>query len=80
MKVMSKRTKLPSTEVIARAKRFFESETGMNVIDETEDCCVEFSSNLGFVIVQLQGEDREREVVLKTREYEYQIQEFLKRI
>ena len=80
MKVMSKRTKLSSEEVLERAKNFFENNSGLKLTDETADCCIEFSSNLGFVIVQIQNEPQSREVVVRTQEYEYQIQEFLGRI
>ena len=80
MKVMSKQTRLSSEEVIERAKNFFENEIGLKMIDETVNCCVEFASNLGFVIVQYQGENQNPEVILTTREYEYQIQEFLKKV
>lgn len=77
MKVMSKQTRLSSEAVIEKAKNYFEGEIGLKVTDETSNCCVEFASNLGFVIVQLREEDHNREVVVSTREFEYQIQEFL---
>ena len=80
MKVMSKRTKLSSEEVLERAKNFFENNSGLKLADETTNCCIEFSSNLGFVIVQVQNEPQSREVVVRTQEYEYQIQEFLGKI
>ena len=77
---MSKRTKLSSEEVLERAKNFFENNSGLKLADETAGCCIEFSSNLGFVIVQIQNEPQNREVVVRTQEYEYQIQEFLGKI
>jgi hypothetical protein len=80
MKVMFKQTKLSSEEVIERAKNYFENEIGLKMIGETANCCVEFASNLGFVLVEFQDEDKNQKVVLTTREYDYQIQEFLRKI
>jgi hypothetical protein len=80
MKVMSKQTKLSSEEVLERAKNFFENNSGLKIADETANCCIEFSSNLGFVMVQVQNGPKSREVVVRTQEYEYQIQEFLGKI
>lgn len=80
MKVISKKTRLSSDEVILRAKTFFENNLGLTLAEETAGCCVEFRSKLGFVIVQAMEEDKEREVTVSTREYEYQIQEFLKKV
>ncbi|MFX1332754.1 MAG: hypothetical protein ACFE9W_14445 [Promethearchaeota archaeon] len=74
---MSKRTKLSNEEVIQRAKDYFENRLGLEIRDESSDCCIEFASNLGFVTVQAIEDDQGREVKLTTREYEYQIQEFL---
>jgi hypothetical protein len=80
MKVMSKKTKLSAEKVIQKAKDYFEDELGLEVQNGSAECCIEFRSNLGFVIVEAIGENQEREVKVTTREYEYQIQEFLKEV
>jgi hypothetical protein len=80
MKVMSKKTKLPTEEVMQRAMDYFVKKLGLEVKDDTSECCVEFTSNLGFVIVEAIDGDQGREVKLTTREYEYQIQEFLRKV
>jgi hypothetical protein len=80
MKVMSKKTRRSSEEVLQRAKDFFNNNLGLKLSDESSNCCVEFKSNLGFVTVTTTDDNIEREVTVSTREYEAQIQEFLKRI
>ncbi|MFW9886812.1 MAG: hypothetical protein ACFFER_01435 [Candidatus Thorarchaeota archaeon] len=76
--MLSKRTNLSTEEVMQRAKDFFENRLGLEIRNESSDCCIEFVSNLGFVTVQAIEDDQGREVKLTTREYEYQIQEFLR--
>jgi len=80
MKVMSKKTRLSGEKIIQKAKDYFKGNLGLQLTTETPDCCVEFESNLGFVIVQVTGENQEKEVKVTTREFEYLIQEFLSEI
>jgi hypothetical protein len=80
MKVMSKVTSLSNEEVMDKAKEFFDGRLGLKLRDIEPKCCVEFSSNLGFVTIKTSDEGHDIEVTVSTREYEYQIQEFLKTI
>jgi hypothetical protein len=77
MKVMTKKTKLSSEKIIERVKNYFNGKYGLEVVEETPNCCVEFANNLGFVNAQVTDNGDYREVTLTTREWEYQIQEFL---
>jgi len=78
MKVMSKKTSLKIEEIIKKAKEKFDENLGLKLVDERDDCCLDFRGDLGFVTVQIFDQDQNREVKLTTREYEYQIQEFLR--
>jgi hypothetical protein len=80
MKVMSKRTKFSSERVIELAKEYFGGKYGLEVVEETANCCVEFENNLGFVNAQVVDNGDYREITLTTREWEYQVQEFLGRL
>jgi hypothetical protein len=80
MKVMSRKTRLSSNEVLRMAKVFFNSELGIPVTDETDGCCIDFSNDLGFVTVSVTPEERGTEVKITTREWDYQIQQFLSKL
>lgn len=80
MKAMSKKTKMSADEVFQAAKDYFDGNLGLRLTDETNGCCIEFSSNLGFVTVKTVGDDHDNEVTVSTREFEYQIEDFLKKI
>jgi hypothetical protein len=77
MKVMSTKTKKSAVEVIQKAKEFFNGRFGLNIRNESSDCCIEFANDLGFVTVEVTKEDKGSQVTLTTREWEYQVQEFL---
>jgi hypothetical protein len=77
MKVMSTKTKKPAVEVIQKAKEFFNGRFGLDIRNESSDCCIEFANDLGFVTVEVTKEDKGSQVTLTTREWEYQVQEFL---
>ena len=77
MKVMSKNTNLSAEKIIKKAKDYFDGNLGLEIKDETDNCCIDFRSNLGFVTLQIFDKVSSREVKLSTREFEYQIQEFL---
>jgi hypothetical protein len=47
------------------------------VVEENANCCVAFENDLGFVNVQVIDKGACREITLTTREWEYQIEEFL---
>ncbi len=77
MKVMSKKTKLSFDEIMRKAKAAFEGRYGLTITDIEEGCCIEFSSDIGFVTVKVVESDDENEVTLTTREWEFQIEKFL---
>jgi hypothetical protein len=77
MKVMTKRTKLTSEKILEQVKSYFNRKYGLELVEETPNCCVVFENNLGFVNAQVVDNGDYREVTLTTREWEYQIQEFL---
>jgi hypothetical protein len=80
MKAISKKTKSPRKELQEKAKSFLSEKWGLK-LDIDDDCCLKFSSDLGFVTVQMIDTDDDKiEVELITREYEYQIQEYLRMI
>ena len=76
MKVMSRKTNKKSDEVMKRAKDYFGS-FGLEVNSETPGCCLELTSELGFVTVEVFEDGDHNEVKLTTREFERQIEEFL---
>ncbi|MFW9886666.1 MAG: hypothetical protein ACFFER_00685 [Candidatus Thorarchaeota archaeon] len=77
---MSKRTKLNRDEIIRRAKAEFDGRFGLAARDPDATCCMEFVSDLGYVTIEVIEHDSENEVILRTREWEYQVQQFIKRL
>ena len=77
MKVMSKTTNLSPEKIIKKATDYFDGKLGLEIKDQTDNCCIDFRNNLGFVTLQIFDNVSSREVKLSTREFEYQIQEFL---
>jgi hypothetical protein len=80
MKVMSKETRLSPEKVIERAKEMFNSKYGLKVTQESPGCCIDFASDIGFVTVQVNNDKGHTEVKVTTREWEYQVGEFLKNL
>ena len=59
------------------AKSFFTGEWGLPLQYE-DDCCLEFSNDLGIVKVLIIDDDDDKlDVKLTTREFEHQIEQFL---
>jgi hypothetical protein len=77
MKVMSKQTGLDSEKIIDRVKEHFVGKFGFKVVDDSYGCCLELENNLGFINVQVSDRGDHREVTFTTREWEYQLLEFL---
>ncbi|MHA2143101.1 MAG: hypothetical protein ACXADC_07515 [Candidatus Thorarchaeota archaeon] len=75
---MSKRTKLERDEIIKRAKAEFDGRFGLAATDPDTNCCIEFVSDLGYVTIEVIEHDDENEVILRTREWEYQVQQFIR--
>ena len=80
MKVVSKRTRLTPAEIMKKAEEYFDGRFGLKKTASDTSCCAEFVGSLGFVTVQVSASGNLNEVVLTTREWEYQVQDFLKRI
>ena len=74
---MSKKTKLDREEVFKKARDTFEGKFGLAGSDIEDECCMEFTSEIGFVTVKVVESGDENEVILTTREWEYQIEGFL---
>jgi hypothetical protein len=72
---MSRRTKLEREETIRRAKVKFDGQFGLAARDPNANCCMEFVSNLGYITVEII--EHENEVILRTREWEYQVEQFI---
>ena len=74
---ISKKCRLKSEEIIAKASSYFGK--GGEGLDETErgSCCISFSGVGGYVTVTVCEKDNEREVELEAREFEYQAKQFL---
>lgn len=64
--------------IINEAITYFNGHFGLPVADHVKGCCIEFSNDFGFVTIQVFPKERGNEVVLTTREWEYQVLEFLK--
>ncbi len=78
MKVMSKITNLSPKDVIDRAEAFFNAKYGLNMLESNHTCCAYFQGETGFVAVRVVPSGKHNEAILETREWDYQIQEFLK--
>jgi hypothetical protein len=74
---ISKQSRLSPDEILAKASRYF-GKSGEG-LDETESgpCCISFSGVGGYVTVTVCDKGNEREVDVETREFEYQVKQFL---
>ena len=77
---ISKKTRLQREEIIDRASEFF-GKGGVG-LDEKEKnlCCISFEGGGGYVSVLIADEEKRRVVDVETREYEYQVKQFLERV
>ena len=78
MKVMSKVTDLSPKEIIDRADAFFNGKYGLTRLESDSSCCAYFGNKIGFVSLRVVSSGKRNEAVLETREWDYQIQEFLR--
>lgn len=74
---MSKRTKLEREEIIRRAKVKFDGRFGLAARDPNANCCMEFVSDLGYITLEIIEHEHDNEVILRTREWEYQVEQFI---
>ena len=74
---ISMQSQLNTDEILSTASRYFGK--GGEGLDETErgPCCISFSGGGGYVTVTVCEQDNKREVVVETREFEYQAKQFL---
>jgi len=74
---ISMQSQLNTDEILSTASRYFGK--GGEGLDETErgPCCISFSGAGGYVTVTVCEQDNKREVVVETREFEYQAKQFL---
>ncbi|MHA2150044.1 MAG: hypothetical protein ACXAAN_15465 [Candidatus Thorarchaeota archaeon] len=77
---MSKKTKMSVDEVLERAKRFFDGNFGLTLSNHESQCCLEFAGKLGFVTLAIEESDETTEVIVRTREWEYQVKDFLRNL
>ncbi|MFW9797213.1 MAG: hypothetical protein ACFFE2_09245 [Candidatus Thorarchaeota archaeon] len=75
---MSKKTKLAADEVLNKAKAFFDGSFGLTLKNYNPSCCIEFSGEIGFVEITVECTGEITEVIVRTREWEYQIKDFLR--
>ena len=80
---ISKPTKLSSEEVMNQASRFFGK--GGEGLDEKEEhscppCRIAFEGYGGYVMISINDEEKQRTVDVETREFEYQVKQFLNKI
>ncbi|MBS3796072.1 MAG: hypothetical protein KGY80_14295 [Candidatus Thorarchaeota archaeon] len=80
MEVVEKLIKKEKNEVIKEAKAFFEGRLGLSLRDEVENCCLEFTTDLGFVNVQVSERNGKTAVTLRSREYERQAKRFIRNL
>ena len=78
MRVMALETTLDSTEIIDEAITYFKDHFGLQISDQVRNCCIEFSNVVGNVTIQVFPKGTKNEVVMTTREWEFQVLEFLK--
>ena len=82
MAVYSVQTRLSPDEVIQKANQFF-GDDGLGLeAYERSFCCAYFEGGGGYVLVTVEKEadDRKTSVELETREWDYDVQEFMGKI
>lgn len=77
---ISKESRLPPVEILARASRYFGK--GGEGLEETErgSCCISFAGAGGHITVTVSEEGDHREVNVESREFEYQARHFLRSV
>ncbi len=75
---IARQTRLKPADIIKRASDFFGK--GGEGLEEKErnPCCISFEGAGGYVAVSVVDEDKHRMVDVETREFEYQVKQFLK--
>ncbi|HOU14313.1 MAG TPA: hypothetical protein PKZ84_14495 [Anaerolineae bacterium] len=73
------KTKLSPEEVIQKAKAYFGGQMGLTIVEEGA-CCISFEGGGGFVEISVTQEDDKTDVDLTTREWMFDVQQFMKAI
>ena len=75
---IAKQTRLKREEIIARAVEFF-GEKGEQLDEKDRNrCCVYFEGGGGYVSISIVEDNNKRSLDIETREFEYQVKQFLK--
>jgi hypothetical protein len=77
---IAKQTKLEPNDIIERASKFFGDDGEKLQEKERNTCCITFEGAGGYVTVSVADEDKFRTVDVETREFEYQVKQFLEKI
>ena len=77
---ISKQSRMNTSEILAKASRYFGK--GGEGLDETESgpCCISFSGAGGYVTVMVSEEKDERAVDVESREFDYPAKRFLESV
>ncbi|RPI79826.1 MAG: hypothetical protein EHM45_01345 [Desulfobacteraceae bacterium] len=73
-----KETKLAPEKVLSKAVEFFK-QTGLN-LKQQDDCSASFEGGGGHVIITAEPKGSGADVDLETREWDYQVKEFMKKL
>lgn len=80
MQTIGKKTNLSVDQVLGKAREFFDGKFGLEISDESPDCCVEFRNDIGFVNVSVEKTENRNEVTLRSREYERLARLFIQKL
>ena len=75
----STETKLSPEQVIKKARAYFGTEMGLEAAEDNP-CCVTFGGGGGFVTVTASAGEKKTAVELETREWDYQVKQFMQEI
>jgi hypothetical protein len=75
----STETKLSPERVIEKARAYFGTEMGLDTTDDNP-CCITFEGGGGFVSVTVNAGEKKTAVELETREWDYQVKQFMREI
>ena len=77
---IAKQTRLKTEDIITRAADFFGA--GGEGLEEKErnPCCISFEGAGGYVAISIVDAEKNREVDIETREFEYQVKRFLEKM
>jgi len=77
---LSRKSKYSGEEVIKRAVKFFGPEGYGLKVTEKDDCCATFEGGGGGVYVTTSAEKKGTTVDVESREWDFQAEEFLKKV